>query len=67
MDKIQCINCKFSIEKPAMQGGGLECRKNPPSVLAIVASNQAQIITVQPAVEPNYYCGDFLSKPLKLQ
>lgn len=65
--KVQCNNCKFALEKTAMQGGGLECRRNPPHVLAIVAGNQAQIISVQPTVTADFHCGEFQnSQPLKL-
>lgn len=59
MNKVNCSNCKFALDKPAMQGGGLECRRNPPLVIAIVVGNQAQIISVQPTVTEDFYCGEF--------
>ncbi len=51
-----CTTCQYSVEKPAMEGGGNECRRNPPQASVLMSNQGMAIVSAFPPVTENMFC-----------
>lgn len=54
-----CPDCVHVREKAKLEGGGFECRVNPPQVLCVPTPQGLQIMSMFPPVNENMSCALF--------
>lgn len=56
---VSCANCIYVHEKKKLEGGGFECRFEPPQVVAIHQAQGVQLISMFPPVNETMGCSMF--------
>ncbi len=66
MTTPRCDNCRHSFIVRQGMAHGLQCRRNPPSVIAIQTPQGINLQSVQPMVGADEACGEFVVKGVEI-
>ena len=58
-----CTNCQYAVKKPQLEGGGLECRRNPPQASVLMSNQGMAIVSAFPPVTDKMLCSDYSNHP----